>query len=242
MRTIHRGFTLVELLVVIGIIALLIALLLPVLNKARRAAQSTACLNNLRQMAIAATAYVAENHGSYPPAHWDNAPASPLVQQSWDYTRSGGVITPGLLWAGQTDMRIQQCPAFEGSANAPGDPYTGYNYNTSYIGRGKGEGAPAKATEVRHSSETILFGDGQWALGANKYMRAPYPSPTEDPIVYGAGSVANAAGAQGFRHGGRTNVAFCDGHAESLAHCFSSPNTAPGTGFISADNSLYDLQ
>lgn len=242
MRMDRKAFTLVELLVVIGIITILIALLLPTLNKARQAALSTACLSNLRQMTIAAAAYVAENHGSYPPAQWNNAPAVPLVQQGWDFNRSGGVITPGLLWGGQVDVRIQQCPAYEGPANAPGDPYTGYNYNTSYIGRGKGEGAPARATQVRHPSETALFGDGQWALGANKYMRSPLPSPTEDPIVYGPGSAAKAAGTQGYRHNGRTNVAFCDGHAESVADRQTAPGVAPGTGFLSADNSMYDLQ
>jgi prepilin-type N-terminal cleavage/methylation domain-containing protein len=66
LRTLHRGFTLVELLVVIAIIAILIALLLPALSKAREQANRTACLNNVRQLSIAAIAYANDNKGIFP--------------------------------------------------------------------------------------------------------------------------------------------------------------------------------
>ncbi len=58
-----RGFTLVELLVVIGIIAVLISLLLPALSRARRAANSVKCLANLHTLSLAYAQYVVANHG-----------------------------------------------------------------------------------------------------------------------------------------------------------------------------------
>lgn len=73
----RAGFTLVELLVVIGIIALLIAILLPALLKARRSAQTVGCLSNLRQVGLAFMTYAGDNHGMWP---------------AW-YSISGGVNT-----------------------------------------------------------------------------------------------------------------------------------------------------
>ena len=59
-------FTLIELLVVIGIIAVLVAILLPALSVARRHAKVAICLNNIRQISIAAIEYVSDNRGVFP--------------------------------------------------------------------------------------------------------------------------------------------------------------------------------
>ena len=66
MRTIRRDLSLVEVLVVIGVIALLIGILLPVLGRARSAGQATTCLSNLRQVATLAAGFAAEHDQTLP--------------------------------------------------------------------------------------------------------------------------------------------------------------------------------
>ena len=72
----RRAFTLIELLVVIAIIAILAAMLLPVLGRAKESSRRISCLNNLSQLSIAAHVYVDENQGAYPPrdniSRWPN--------------------------------------------------------------------------------------------------------------------------------------------------------------------------
>jgi prepilin-type N-terminal cleavage/methylation domain-containing protein/prepilin-type processing-associated H-X9-DG protein len=93
----RHGFTLIELLVVIGIIAVLISILLPTLSSARKAAQSTACLSNCRQIALAAVMHSNESkQGIYIPT-FDYANDS-LAHLSPKYLKSANVgVCPGTL-------------------------------------------------------------------------------------------------------------------------------------------------
>ena len=66
----RKSFTLIELLVVISIIALLIALLLPALQKARKVAQGAGCMSNARQLVMATAAFIRQSqslNGGFPP-------------------------------------------------------------------------------------------------------------------------------------------------------------------------------
>src|SRR5215472_16127508 len=74
----NQGFTLTELLVVIGIIAVLISLVLPAMGKARAAANSAACLSNLRQLGTGWSMYIAESRGRLPDDVW-STPTTPEV-------------------------------------------------------------------------------------------------------------------------------------------------------------------
>jgi len=242
----RRAFTLIELLVVVSIIAILAALLLPALGNSKELSKRVQCQSNLREMVIAADVYVDDNAGFYTIAYYNQIQGKVNYAYSWDFTTVEGAplsVIPGLLWQGRTILQIQQCPSYIGGSDSVADPFTGYNYNTSYIGHGEYETvpAPAKGSDVMHASQTVIFGDGQEGTGADKYMRAPWPNPG-DEYFFG-----RYGGTQGFRHLKLSNAGFCDGHVEALINCYTNnsdgaDNVAAGTGFLSSNNVAYALQ
>jgi len=101
--TAAHAFTLVELLVVIGVIALLIALLMPALGKARESARRVNCMSNLRQLTTAWLAYAQANKGQLVPAeNWKDGWA--------DAGNTDEAVISGLLYPWVPDPRVYRCP------------------------------------------------------------------------------------------------------------------------------------
>jgi len=80
----RRGFTLVELLVVIGIIAVLIGILLPTVSRARKQANTTACMATLRSLGQALTIYQSENRSYLPYSYWTGGAPSGAAEAAGD--------------------------------------------------------------------------------------------------------------------------------------------------------------
>lgn len=256
----RKAFSLIELVTVIAIIFLLLSIMLPCIARAKEQCRNIICQSRLRQMVLAASVYTCDNDGFFPLAAFINF-NNASEQKEWDFFRTFDAGTmkqcsPGYLWQGKTIMEIQQCPSFKGSSNSAGDPFTGYNYNTSYIGgilaSILGEIIGSKSSridEVARSSDCAIFGDGQFTLGTNKFMRSPQAGKLD--IAFAAAD--RYSGTQGYRHLGKTNVAYCDGRVESVKDRFTQTKSKQvldeynkqnpvKIGFLSSDNSAYDLK
>jgi len=229
------GFTLLELLVCVAIISLLGALLLPALGKARQKAQSTRCINNLRQLYLANTMYADEHKGRYVPAapdindgfggrvrwHGERETASP--DSDFDPKKGG-------LAEYMPEALVKECPVFSeyrrrGEApNAFESGSGGYGYNGTYVGGRYNTKDWMEApklgvldSSILEPSATIMFADA--AIAQNGYVveygfiEAPHFVTNDFP--QGNPDWGLASPSLHFRHDMRVNVVWCDGHITS---------------------------
>ena len=195
------GFTLIELLVVIVIIAILASLLLPVLGRAKQAADSAVCKSNLRQWGFALRMHV-DDFGTYPKTMWlTNDP--PGNQFWWHDQLTNYSGTPGLNWdlaqpgTATVQKGIQVCPGYARVwGNRPVWYLGSYGYNTvgayhvdmdrpGQLGLG-GEVAsaalslcrPIQENEVVAPSEMVAIGD------ATISPAAMWGGPCDRPMKY----------------------------------------------------------
>ena len=213
----RSGFTLVELLVVIGIIALLISILLPALSKARNSAKTLTCLSNLRTLGQAAAMYAGEHKQCLPyptttlgeGCLWFNV-LDPYLQAKETNSNRTGVA------AGRNYKRYKQCEVYE---SFEGGQYSGAQdnlkefartYKMNSMLRHNNPASQAKVTEIRQSAETVFIGDG-----VSLDLTGPVPDLFESgqfSMEVNDPTEANPA----LRHNGGANILFIDGHASNI--------------------------
>jgi prepilin-type N-terminal cleavage/methylation domain-containing protein/prepilin-type processing-associated H-X9-DG protein len=240
----RRGFTLVELLVVIGLIAILIGLLLPALNQARRQARDLVCTSNERQIAQALLIYATDNNGLFPPAEdslgvtWHIKIWQILYNNPFPYSYNGG--GPPYNYLANT---IFECPCAdqsrEGGYSEADHRDNGYALNIDIPGSSGTIGMTTSIDAIRHleqkepykakcPAQTMMLTDA-----VNFYCEYYDRGIALNSMDAGISHEGGLLGALG-RHGKDAwNVAFLDGSVR-LLHFYDVPGT-PNQYYISGD-------
>ena len=238
----RAGFTLVELLVVIGIIAVLIALLLPTLSKAREQANRTACLSNLRQLSVAAIRYAHEYRGQLPIEAYERIvvtipPFGTIIDETYispDLFRQDMYL---LMRTGTKDVLpttnrpdpIWQCPTsprWQVHTGLNNNQWPGQTYvRSSYIYTGWGSRLNSQSFQRDKTRRPIKLGQKGLGSGFNKTLFADEVTSTVagmlGQIVIQAVPAPHVAGTR-INHADRRkptivaggNQVFVDGHGE----------------------------
>ncbi len=220
----NGGFTLIELLVVIAIIALLMAVLLPALSRARRLAQSMACLSNLRQLQTCWLMYANDHGGAVPPnlSVYDLSTGAPIPGLDLRLTWCAGNartdldttnIEAGYLFPYNRSTAIYHCPADQARVPGANVRHTrSYNMSQSITGISFPRilaDIPScqKLTQIRNTEPANLFVflDVHEDQITDSLFGIPLPGDPWDGTWFDL--PAN-------RHNDGGNFSFADGHVE----------------------------
>ena len=209
-----RAFTLIELLVVVAVIGILSALSLPAIQRARRSANGTVCMNNLRQLGLGAQLYWSDNDNT--PFQYKLGPTNngDIYWFGWIERGAEGQrafdVTLGILYPYVRDS-VRTCPQLnyamaEFKLKARGAAY-GYGYN---LNLSPTPNKPAlKITTIARPAELALFAD---AAQVNTFQA---PASPEHPMLEEFYYINSTEPTAHFRHSNSALTVFCDGHVSA---------------------------
>ncbi len=206
------AFTLIELLIAIGVVALLAAILFPMMRRAREQANQTACLSNLHQVGVAFTLYASANLEHFPKSAAIHAPDA----ADWIYWQAGRDLNQSRIvpYMSPFSQKSLRCPSDSFEAHryhGDGGYYYSYsmNRNMSLLNLARIRNAAQKALLYEEDENTI--DDGHSSPEPNAYI--DLLSIRHDARRKFPDTEQNGLSDNGERRG---NVAFCDGHAEYI--------------------------